>query len=105
MCVQRDSTGVYRNEVYFMWNDAGDDEFHSVELHARLEKYDVTVKGARCDLTAEINDDDWSIDRKCQTVWAPGVAGQMTADATVLYDVRDDGKGEQRWDLAGTAAL
>jgi hypothetical protein len=103
LCVQRDSTGVYRSWASFTWGDAGSNKFNNLDLHLRLERYDVTQKGTVCDFTDEVNSIGGS-SRLCETTWT-AAAPPLTADATVLYDTADDGKGELRWDLTGTPSL
>ncbi|WP_328419135.1 hypothetical protein [Streptomyces sp. NBC_00443] len=104
VCVQRDHTGPYRANVEFNWGQAGDNDYHYVQLHSRLEKYDVVQKGAVCDITSHINS-AVNGSRLCQTVWTPGTPGQMTADFTVVYDVVNDGMGEYRLDFTGSPAI
>ncbi|NUK00565.1 hypothetical protein HRW18_13280 [Streptomyces lunaelactis] len=105
VCVQKDSTGVYRARALVHWVDGGSGKFNNFDLHLRLEKYDVVQKGAVCDFTGEINGQSRGDGFPCETVWGPGVAGQMTGDATVLYDLKDDGVGEFRWDLGGSPSM
>ncbi|MFD4835856.1 hypothetical protein ACFWPV_39375, partial [Streptomyces uncialis] len=103
VCVERDSTGVYRSEVRFRWNESGPNKFMYMKLHSRLEKYDVVVKGAVCDFTNAMDSEYGN--RECQTVWASGTPGLMTADATLVYDIAGDSSGERTQDLHGSPAI
>ncbi|MFD9463367.1 hypothetical protein [Streptomyces sp. NPDC060027] len=103
LCVQQDTTGVYRAFASFWWQDAGSYKFNNLDLHVRLERYDVVRKGAVCDFTDEVNSTQ-GFNLYCETTWT-SAAPPLTTDATLLYDTADDGKGEFRWDLTGTPAL
>ncbi|GGO54073.1 hypothetical protein GCM10012286_62980 [Streptomyces lasiicapitis] len=106
LCAQDDSpTGAVRAVADIWWTDGGSNKFNNVDLHLRTEKNDVNKKGAVCDLTAEVNKHGAS-STLCQVAWLHGISSAgVTADATLIYDIKDDGVGEKRWDLGGSPAL
>ncbi|MER5475356.1 hypothetical protein ABZX90_20540 [Streptomyces sp. NPDC002935] len=105
VCVERDVTGVYRAWAMIDWQEGGSNKFNNLDLHLRLEKYDVVVKGAVCDFTDEVNSREADGGVLCQVPWTSTTPGGLTGDATVLYDIADDGLGEKRWDLGGSPSM
>lgn len=103
ICVQKDSTGVYRAEAYISWGAAGQNDFHNFDFHLRLEKYDVVKKGAVCDLTSRLNT-QVNNHAVCQTTWTSVAPGGLTADATIIYDSRDI-SGEKKLEFTGSPSL
>ncbi|MFF8280128.1 hypothetical protein ACF05T_29250 [Streptomyces lateritius] len=104
VCAQKDSTGVYRAEANVSWEHNGSDDinFDKLELHLRLERYDVAVKGAVCDFQTRVSATYASA--KCQTAWT-SAAPPLTADATMIYDVNQYSGDDLRWDLAGSPSI
>ncbi|MGW6454777.1 hypothetical protein ACWF94_02415 [Streptomyces sp. NPDC055078] len=101
VCVQKDvPTGKYRSTVSVGWVKTGPTQFRNFDVHLRLEKYDVAVKGKVCDFTSRINSsDNQMVD--CQIAWM-SAQPPLTGDATIVYD---RGSGSQSWDLTGSPVI
>ncbi|WP_330172581.1 hypothetical protein OG875_02630 [Streptomyces sp. NBC_01498] len=104
VCVQKDSTGVYRAEATFDWEHGGYAvDFEKLQLHLRLEKYDVVQKGAVCDFKDEVNNINSGI-RPCQVPWS-SASSPLTADATMVYNHNNDGQGDYSTDFTGSPSI
>jgi hypothetical protein len=104
VCVQKDSTGVFRAQADFEWQHGGYKvDFDKLELHLRLERYDVVVKGARCDFRTRVENETWG-SALCQVPWT-SAAPPLTADATVVYNHNNDGKGDYKMELTGSPSI
>ncbi|MEV8533154.1 hypothetical protein [Streptomyces sp. NPDC051211] len=103
VCVEKDSSGVFRAKAYLSWGAAGQNDFHNIDLQLRLEKSDVVKKTATCDFTSRMNGTVNS-SGYCYTPWMSLPAGGVTGDATLVYDSRDV-SGEKAWELHGSPTL
>ncbi|MFF8276315.1 hypothetical protein ACF05T_09440 [Streptomyces lateritius] len=104
MCVERDSTGVYRATSTVWWTHGGwNVDFEKLEYHLRLERYDVVKRGAVCDLKAKVNSDG-SGSSVCQVAWTSTTA-PVTADGTFVYNHNNDGEGDYRLELTGSPSI
>ncbi|MFF8276317.1 hypothetical protein ACF05T_09450 [Streptomyces lateritius] len=105
ICIEQDvPTGAYRAIASVSWQEGAGNKFNNFDVHLRTEKYDVTFHGMVCDLTAQINRFEANhVD--CKVAWDYRSPGGVTGDATVLYDIADDGEGELRWDLTGSPSM
>jgi len=81
--------------------------FNSFKLTVRLEHSEKTVKTHTCDMTATL--DRYRMNYRaysCLAGWATNAgAGHWTTDATVVYDVYNDGKGAYTWQLRGSPEI
>jgi hypothetical protein len=103
----------YKAWVYTTWQRTGDGPIlpkrvEDYVVRARLEFNrkgdDDNVEGAKCSVTAAVNNRPAG-SHTCETpVSATFHDGPpaFTGDGTVIYDVEGDGKGNKRWDLAGS---
>ncbi|MFI5940606.1 hypothetical protein ACIBCB_10145 [Streptomyces uncialis] len=102
-CVQRDSTSVFRVESTTDWRHGGRVDFEKLELHLRLERYDIVQKGTVCNLRTRVN--NVRVDRHiCRIPWS-SAAPPLTGDAMIVHNHRNDGQGDHKLEYTGTPSI
>ncbi|WP_345681035.1 hypothetical protein [Yinghuangia aomiensis] len=108
LCITNRPAGAHEAFAKVTWGswDGVDSRarFDKVTVQVRAEKYDVSKASATGNLTARMNADDdggW-LGSAYSTLNSPG---GWSADATVTYNVNDDGKGDMTWDVYGSPVI
>ncbi|MFC9972668.1 hypothetical protein ACFVH6_17445 [Spirillospora sp. NPDC127200] len=83
------------------WGESGSGKWENFDVQVRIEQNDGVVKSKTCDVT---NIGNTSGSYTCKLGPYTNISGN-TADGKVVYNINDDGKGNQTWDLAGTPKL
>jgi hypothetical protein len=104
LCVWR-SGSRYDAEAFGEWWDGGGvRKFDAFRMEVRLEKNDAAITYNDCNYLSAVNSTEHS-GFTCGTTSATGSGSGWTADATVLYDLDSDGKGEYFWELTGSPKI
>ncbi|MGW1989175.1 hypothetical protein [Embleya sp. NPDC001921] len=107
LCIVSYSGGIYKATATvsaYSWDPApwDDPRFDAFELDLRVERHDYIMNRTKQEL-------GWvSYPNQTRTVevWYRSTAkGGYSADAAVLYDINNDGKGYSKWDLYGSPVI
>lgn len=85
------------------WSEAGGGKFENFDVTVRVEQNDSVKKSVTCDITSKISVEG-SGTAYCNTGSLVNVSAN-SGDGKVVYNVNEDGVGNQTWDLAGTPLI
>jgi hypothetical protein len=106
LCVTR-SGNDRRATAIVQWN-AGDKfgtPFDGFLIKLRLEHDQVAMRTNTLEAAPWINNDNISRKAFWTTTYPSSARGSWTADATVSYNINDDGKGDKTWQLHGSPSI
>lgn len=106
LCVEKGTGSNYTARAGVSHTNGGGstNKFDKLDVHVRLERYDVAQAGLVCDFYAIVNFANSGSNNICGPV-GDSTTSPVTADGTVIYNIIGDGQGDLRWDLTGSPSL
>ncbi len=106
VCIKVNSNyeAVAKTTISWHYGEEGyyDDKFDYLRIITRLESFDNMVQYDDCNLNDNV-DASWSGVTTCTTPASDVTAtNSWSADATVYYDINEDGEGKYTWNLTGS---
>lgn len=107
LCVSSTLSGYHFANAYGYYSDGGGaiNNFDNFDLQVRVERSDVSKGSLTCDYTNSLNNNGTGA-FSCGSASTTSTAdGGWTADATVYYNINQDGSGGYSWGLTGTPSI
>ncbi|WP_329559701.1 hypothetical protein OG711_17485 [Streptomyces uncialis] len=106
LCVEKEGASSYSARAGVSYANGGGsiNKFDKLEVHVRLERYDVVQAGLVCNFFPIVNFGVSGDNIPCGPI-GDTTTSPVTADGTVIYNIDGDGLGDFRWDLTGSPSL
>ncbi|MFE9663543.1 hypothetical protein [Streptomyces sp. NPDC005955] len=108
LCVHRDASNRYHASVNVNWTDGGGGAccgMEKVEVQVRLERTDAVKAEKTHGYAAAINLDGSGTMGHSTAKVTNSSAGGWTADGKIVYNIQNDGAGDQTWQLGGSPSI